>query len=127
MLMAGKKNKKQIEHDPIVIRFGKRLREVRVARGMTQAQLAENAGVTLSYITRLENGLSAPGIDLVAKLAAALGTTPGDLLPVTSPPDDLAVIRGQLRSLFEGVMESEDRQMLSHLTQFLARLSETSR
>jgi transcriptional regulator with XRE-family HTH domain len=125
--MAGPRKKKQIEHDPIVLRFGRRLREVRVTRGMTHVQLAERAGVTLSYITRLENGLSAPGIDLVAKLAAALGTTVADLLPASSPPDDLAVIRDQLRILFTSLIESEDRQMLSHLAQFLARLSETSR
>jgi len=124
-MAAGKK--KQIQHDPIVGRFGKRLREVRVDRGMTQVQLAEKAAVTLSYITRLENGMSAPGIDLVAKLAAALGMTAADLLPTDPPPDDLAVIREQLRKLFEGVVQSDDRQMLAHLAQFLARLSETSR
>jgi transcriptional regulator with XRE-family HTH domain len=123
--MAGQK--KQIEHDPIVSRFGQRLREVRVSRGMTQASLAESANVTVSYITRLENGMSAPGIDLVARLAGALGTSIADLLPTEPQPDDLAVIREQIRRLFEGVIESEDRQMLSHLAQYLARLSETSR
>jgi hypothetical protein len=66
-------------------------------------------------------------LDLVARLATALGTTIADLLPTTPPPDDLAVLRGQIRRLVDGVIASEDRQMLSHLAQFLARLSETSR
>jgi transcriptional regulator with XRE-family HTH domain len=119
--------KKQIEHDPIVARFGQRLREARLSRGMTQAQLAEEAQVTLSYITRLESGSSAAGIDLVARLAAALGTPIADLLPTTEAPDDLAVLRRQARKLLDTLLQTEDRQTLSLLNQFLARLAETGR
>src|SRR4051812_11400028 len=93
--------KKQIEHDPIVARFGLRLRQVRLSRGMTQAQLAEKAAVTVSYITRLESGSYAAGIDLAARLAAALGIKVADLLPTDPPPDDVAVLREQVRTLFE--------------------------
>lgn len=119
--------KKQITHDPVVVRFGQRLRTTRLSRGMTQAQLAERAQVTLSYITRLEAGTSAPGIDLAARLAAALGTPLADLLPTDPPPDDLAVLREQARRLFTGVVGTEDRDVLTLLNQFLARLSETER
>lgn len=94
---------------------------------MTQAQLAEAAQVTISYITRLESGMSAPGIDLVARCAVALGTEIADLLPTTAPPDDLAVIRRQAKKLFDAIMQSEDRQTLALLNQFLARLVETGR
>ena len=118
--------KKQIDHDPIVARFGQRLREIRASRGMTQAELAEKAQVTISYITRLESGSYAAGIDLVARLAAALGTTPADLLPLT-PPDDLPVLRQQARNLFDALIETDDRQTLSLLNQLLARLTETTR
>ena len=69
------KTKKQINHDPIVARFGQRLKEIRASRGMTQAQLAEAAQVTISYITRLESGTPAPGIDLVARFAALSART----------------------------------------------------
>ncbi len=119
--------KKQIDHDPIVARFARRLREARTSRAMTQAQLAEKAQVTLSYITRLESGTSAPGIDLVARLAAALGVPVADLLPTTTPPDDLGVLREQARCLFAGPVQSDDRQTLSLPAQLLARLSETTR
>jgi transcriptional regulator with XRE-family HTH domain len=121
------KAKKQIEHDPIVARFGQRLREVRLSRGMTQVQLAESARVTTSYITRLENGTSAPGIDLVARFAAALGTEIADLLPTTPPPDDTAVLRRQAKKMFDALLQTEDRQTLSLLNQFLARLAESGR
>jgi transcriptional regulator with XRE-family HTH domain len=121
------KSKKRIDHDPIVARFGQRLREIRSSRGMTQAQLAEAAQVTISYITRLESGTSAPGIDLVARFAAALGVEIADLLPTTTPPDDLAVLRRQAKKLFDALLQTEDRQTLTLLNQFLARLAETGR
>ncbi len=121
------KSKKQIQHDPIVARFGLRLKEIRASRGMTQAQLAEAAQVTISYITRLESGTSAPGIDLVARFAAALGTEIADLLPTTQAPDDLAVMRRQAKKLFDAIVQSEDRQTLALLNQFLARIAETGR
>ena len=119
--------KKQITHDPIVGRFGQRLRTTRLERGMTQALLAEQAQVTLSYVTRLESGTSAPGIDLAARLAVALGTTVAELLPTDPAPDDLAVLRDHARRLFDGVVGTEDRDVLTLLNQFLARLSETER
>jgi transcriptional regulator with XRE-family HTH domain len=119
--------KKQIEHDPIVARFGQRLREFRISRGLTQAQLAEKAQVTVSYITRLESGSYAAGIDLAARLAAALGTPVADLLPTDPPPDDAALLREQVRSLFESLLRSADRETLLMLAPLLARLVESSR
>ena len=50
-----------------------------------------------SYIRRLEAAGAAPGIDMLDRLAAAIGTTPSDLLPAAKQPDDLAVVRGQAR------------------------------
>lgn len=119
--------KKEITHDAVVVRFGQQLRTTRLTRGMTQAQLAERAEVTLSYITRLEAGTSAPGIDLAARLAAALGTPIADLLPTDPPPDELAVLREQARRLFASVVATEDRDVLALVNQFLARLVETER
>ena len=68
---AMARQKKQIDHDEIVRRFGTRLREVRASRGMTQSDLADRANVSEAYVGRLERGRAAPGIDLVEKLARA--------------------------------------------------------
>ncbi len=46
---------------------------LRIERGLTQAQLAERAGVTRSIIARLERGQSQPRLDFLRKVAAALG------------------------------------------------------
>lgn len=122
----ARRKKPAIQHAEIVRRFAERLRELRRDRGLTQAELARRAAISESYVRRLESAGAAPGIDMLDRLAAAIGTIPSDLLPSVLPPDDLAVFRDQARKLFDGLMDTEDRQTLSLLTQFLARLSETT-
>jgi transcriptional regulator with XRE-family HTH domain len=119
------RKRQPIQHDLVVRRFAARLRELRRARGMTQAELARLAHVTTTYIGRLENEGAAPGIDLVARLAAALGVELADLLPTTEPPDPDEVLRAQARRLFDGLLPNADRETLQLLVPFLARLSES--
>ncbi len=123
--MAKKKARKEIEHAGIVLRFGARLRELRNSRGLTQADLAHQAHVTASYVWRLESGGAAPGIDLLDRLATALGTTAADLLPASEPPDSLPVLRDQARKLFEKIMVEGDRETLLLLNPLLNRLLES--
>jgi transcriptional regulator with XRE-family HTH domain len=92
---------------------------------MTQAELARQAHVTASYIWRLKSGGAAPGIDLVDRLATALGTTTDDLLPTTAAPDTEARLRQQARSLFDALLQSADRETLLMLVPLLARLGES--
>jgi transcriptional regulator with XRE-family HTH domain len=96
-----------------------------MSRGLTQGELARQAVVTLSYISRLENGGAAPGIDLVARLSKALGTTVADLLPAESPPDTADVLRHRAQRLFDAVVPKADRETLQLLVPFLARLADS--
>src|ERR1700733_6782535 len=116
--------KKRIEHDEIVLRFARRLREMRLSRGMTQLDLARKADVSTAYVGRLERGRAAPGIDLVARLADALGASAADLEPAAQLPETIGVLREQVRELFDGLVRSDDEAMLSFLAQSLARLSD---
>lgn len=117
---------KEIAHHEIVARFGSRLRQVRVQRGMSQAQLAERAQASVAYVGRLERGGAAPGIDLVARLAAALGVRAAELMPDEDPPDARGVLRDQARRRFDCLVAKADEATLSLLSQLLARLSETA-
>ncbi len=122
----GKRRKSRVEQDEVVRLFAARLREVRRSRGLTHAELSRRANVTASYIWRLESGGAAPGIDLVARLARALGTTTHDLMPETAPPDTLAVLRDQARRLFDALLAAADRETLLMLNPLLARLAEAA-
>lgn len=114
-------------HAEIVRLFAERLREVRRSRGLTQAELARQAQVTVSYIARLEAAGSAPGVDLLARLASALGVTVQELLPATPSPDTLAVLRDRARHLFDALLQSADREALQMICQLFARLLESPR
>lgn len=109
----------------IVRLFAARLREVRKSRGLTQAELAERAQMAASYIGRLESVGAAPGIDLVDRLAAALGTTVHDLLPVGPAPNEAGVLRDRATQLAEELVRSADRETLLMLNPLFARLIES--
>lgn len=47
--------------------------KARLAKKMTQVELAEKAGVTQNTIARLESGTNNPTIATVSRVAAALG------------------------------------------------------
>ncbi len=53
--------------------FAAKLRAERVAAGLTQAELAANAGMDRSYYNGVEQGEKSPTIDKVFAIAAALG------------------------------------------------------
>ena len=107
---------------PVVGRFAARLRELRRSRGLTQAELARKAKVALSYIGRLEGGLSAPGIDLADRLATALGVGPEELLRPDEKRDALPVLRERARSLCETLVTDADEETLLMLNPLLVKL-----
>lgn len=60
-------------------RLASRLKEARTAAGLTQAELAERAGVSRKTVNTVENGVFIPSTVLALSLARALGTTVDDL------------------------------------------------
>jgi len=52
--------------------FGPHLRELRLARGLTQQQLAAMIGSNHPFISNMERGLTLPGLAMLVKLAEAL-------------------------------------------------------
>ena len=60
-------------------RFGQAIRETRLAKGLTQMALAENAGLTLNFVGEIERGESLASIETAVKLASGLGLTGAEL------------------------------------------------
>jgi len=56
-------------------RLGSRLKEARLAAELTQAGLADKAGVSRKTINTVENGVFVPSTLLALELARALETT----------------------------------------------------
>ena len=60
-------------------RLASRLKEARTAAGLTQAELAERAGVSRKTVNTVENGIFIPSTVLALGLARALGVRVEDL------------------------------------------------
>ena len=66
--------------DPILVAFGKNVRQWRTKRNLSQEALAEKASLDPTYISGIERGLRNPGIKNVVRLAMALGVTTSELV-----------------------------------------------
>jgi transcriptional regulator with XRE-family HTH domain len=60
--------------------LAERLLELRIDADLSQARLAEIAGVDRKTINRIENGHFSPALDTIVRLSVALGITPSTLL-----------------------------------------------
>jgi transcriptional regulator with XRE-family HTH domain len=60
--------------------FGRRLRELRKERGLTQEALAESADLSGNYISDLELGLKVPSLTILVRLSQALDVATTDLV-----------------------------------------------
>jgi transcriptional regulator with XRE-family HTH domain len=71
--------------DPEELRqaFANNLRRLRHAKGISQENLAYEAGINRTYLSELEKGVSYPGLEIIAKLAAVLECEPAELLKLS--------------------------------------------
>lgn len=63
--------------------FGKRLREIRTAKMLTQETVAELIGIKPENYSRIENGLSFPKPENIVKLSEVLGVEIAELFQFT--------------------------------------------
>lgn len=68
----------------VVQLLGRNVRSYRKAKGMTQEQLALDAGMERSYVSDLERGMRNPSVRALGRLADALGVEPSSLLLANS-------------------------------------------
>ena len=61
------------------ILLGRRVRELRRARGLSQDQLSEKSSLSPKYLSSIERGVENPTLDLLTRLAAGLQVTMMDL------------------------------------------------
>ena len=86
--------------------FGNRLREARVAAGLSQSELEELSGIPKARLSRYENGHVEPSIQTLARLARALNVSEASLLG-----DQRAVLEDFFRVLHDrGVRISSTEQ-----------------
>jgi transcriptional regulator with XRE-family HTH domain len=100
--------------------IGKRLRELREAKGLSQGDIERRSGLLRSYISRVEGGYTAPSLATLEKFAKALEVEPYQLLfqgegrpTALKMPEQVALSKPvkKLVKVFEG-MSSPNRKLL---------------
>ena len=73
-----------IKHRDIELlkKVGSRIREIRLQKGLSQINLADQCDVELSTINRIELGKASPSITLLFVIAKQLKVQPEDLIKV---------------------------------------------
>src|SRR5687768_10443419 len=82
---------------------GRRVRNLRKARGLTQEQLGTAVGLDFKYLGTIERGEHAPSFDAVERIAQALGVRPHELFT----PD--GTVGGQLKDSLDVLSKNADR------------------
>jgi transcriptional regulator with XRE-family HTH domain len=64
----------------LVNRFAGNVRKLRAKKKLSQKTLADKIGISVSYVSMLERGQRSPPLDMLEKVAKALGVPPISLL-----------------------------------------------
>jgi transcriptional regulator with XRE-family HTH domain len=103
--------------------FGKKLKQLRIEKGLTQQQLAERLGyVTNSYISDVERGHFIPSRDKLKRIARALGVpfkVLDDML-LESRLEALGIKEPELISLFKDIPSLPEKDKKAIINAYLS-------
>ena len=95
--------------------FSERLAALRRERGMTQAELAAELGISKSAVSMYERGNREPELDLLQEMADLFGVSVSSLLG--REKDDLLGGDPELTAYLESLRDRPELRMLFSLTQ----------
>jgi transcriptional regulator with XRE-family HTH domain len=96
-MLRGSKSVGEPNGQELVRLVGANVRRLRLAQGLTAAELSASANISAAMLSRLEKGDVSPSLDTLAALAAALDTAVATLLrgPDAAQSDAQHVRRGE--------------------------------
>jgi len=102
---------------------GKRLRELRRLKGLSQEKMAETAGVNSKYYSEIERGKRNVTLRVMEKMAANLGITLEELFrfPVR---EKISPLGEEVVALIISALRSKDEDSLRKLKIFLTEILE---
>jgi transcriptional regulator with XRE-family HTH domain len=92
--------------------IGARIRALRQGLRLTQAEVAERAGIDSSFYGQLERGANTPSLRTLYAVAAVLHVEPGELLPKTRGKDEDPALSGALNALLKRLKPAKRRFVL---------------
>lgn len=102
-----------------------KIRNRRLELNLTQAKLAERAGLTPAAISQFESGLRKPSFDALHKLASALRVNTDYLLGDEQQIQDETLDNPEIKEMILGIknLPEKDRELLFDIYQLLVKRS----
>jgi len=109
--------------------IGKRLRQLREERSLSQGDIEKRTGLLRCYISRVENGHTVPSLETLEKLAAALQIPLYHLFYEGDVPPPLPNLseRYSTEELARNSEQEEELKFMEKVKQLLSRISERDR
>lgn len=89
----------------VLMEIGPKLRELRIAKNLTQEELADRAELSKGFISQLERDLTSPSIATLVDILQCLGTTINEFF--SEDPEEQVVFH------YEDYFEKEDTELLN--------------
>ncbi|HLV60456.1 MAG TPA: helix-turn-helix transcriptional regulator [Fredinandcohnia sp.] len=102
--------------------LARRIRSLRQEAGLTQVELAERAGISNEFLSRIEHASGTPSLDTLARLARGLGIGLCELFQESEPSDAVQRIEPLLRRMSE-----EGRELVVAVARSVAEVLPASR
>ncbi len=101
--------------------IGRRLREIRKARRLSQQEVAERVGIPQSNLSRIENGKQRLNLSVLVNVLGLYRMTLDDFFSGTEPGRPVNEREEQLLRLFRSLSETERCEVEDYLQFKLAR------
>jgi len=96
--------------------LGKTIKFLRFRRGLSQADLAEKADISITFLSTIERGIKFPQPDILSKLAKALDVEVFELFKHDIVPSDGKKIMNQLS---EDITKNVNQTILDVFKQYM--------
>ena len=96
----------------LLILFGKRIRAVREAAGLSRELAAERASTTANYLGEIERGEKWPSLEIIMEIAGALSVSPSTFFEFDAEEVDPGLLNSKLQEILTKRNTEELQQAL---------------
>jgi transcriptional regulator with XRE-family HTH domain len=109
--------------------IGKRLRQLREERSLSQGDIEKRTGLLRCYISRVENGHTVPSLETLERLAAAMQIPLYQLFYEGDAPPPLPNLseRCSTEELAQGDGQEDELKFIEKVTQLISKINERDR
>jgi transcriptional regulator with XRE-family HTH domain len=111
--------------DRIGVELGKRLRQLRAQRGLTQAQFAELTRKSVETISNFERGQTLPSVQTLAQISRVLNIGIAELFDDKAPAFDPK--SGAPLAMKLSLLSTDDKELLLGMADFLHARTKSSK